>query len=66
MFRQGGKNPHTVYWSDSDEPTDRFVCTAMTPAAAKSITIGLNWLYEKEKPIFVADLPSAPKREPSP
>ena len=65
MFRQGTKNGHTVYWSDTSEPHDRFVCTAMTPDAAEHIAVALNRLHARGYEQFVEELPTVPKREPS-
>ena len=66
MFRQGSKNGHAVYWSDPDEPTDRLVGMAMTAAAAEHIAVALNRLHGMGYREFVEELPTVPKREPSP
>lgn len=66
MFRQGSKNGHTVYWSAPAEQHDRFVCTAMTPDAAEHIAVALNRLHGMGYQRFVEELPTVPKREPSP
>lgn len=73
MYRVGGKNPHTVYWSDDDPAStvpDRYVATAMTPQAAVRVVIALANLAadcgEEAMPPWVTGLPEVPRREAAP
>lgn len=62
MFRSGGHNPHTVYWTEDSGP-DRFVCAAMTPEGAVGMAGLLNAAGGDGHPDWLATLPMVPRRE---
>lgn len=61
MFRPGTKNGHTVYWSPNTGP-DRFVCTAMSGLAARTIAAALNRMPLPNLTELLVSLPQIPKR----
>lgn len=64
MFRVGSKNLVTVYW-ENDEMA-RFICVAMSPAAARLIASTLNAAARRPGGISdeaVSSCPQVAKRE---
>jgi hypothetical protein len=61
MFRIGGKNPHTVYWSEQGK-TDRFVCVAMSRSAARAVVHALNTTHDPYLDTLLTSLPIVPAR----